>query len=184
MELAAAALKTIVSTIGSTAAAGAGAAAGAAGAGGLASTFASILQGAGSVASILGTLSAGADKAQSYKLAARDADLDAVQEEIKGTQRQNSIRRALLETLAERDIAFAASGIDIGTGTPAVARAEATRDAERQLSVDQESTRMRKVRLQEKAIELRRQGRQARVASYLTAFQQGAQGLTDIMERG
>jgi hypothetical protein len=144
---------------GLSAAAGAGSAG--AGAGGLfsaiggASTFASILSGGMTVASALQAQRAGKDQALGLEFQAQDAEVEGRQEMIAGMERRNSLRRALVDSIAEQDTAYAASGVDLSFGTPVVARQQASRSAERAMEIDQSTEDMRRARFGQKAGSLR-----------------------------
>lgn len=170
MEFAAAALTTIGSTVAEGAAAigtavtGAPAAFGApaipslfsaAGVGGSLSTVSSILSGGATVASVLMAGRAGEAQSKAYLTQADDADMSARVEQVQGLQRRNSIKAALVDAIGQRDVAGAASGVDITFGTPSIARSKAQTDGERALAIDQTSEDFNRSRLLERAANYR-----------------------------
>lgn len=191
MQFALAALTKIGAGLGiSTATAGAplnlaaAAGGGTAAAGGMGSLFGSILQGTATVAGAMSALRAGRAESASLLQQASDAEADAVTEQITGSERRNSLRAALLENIGERDVAYAASGVDMSFGTPAEARRAAVRDAERSMSMDLYTEQSRSARLRERAANLRRAARESRRGGFLRALGIGASGAADILERG
>jgi hypothetical protein len=155
MEFATAALSAIGIGGGSAAAGGAAAAAGAplnlvaAGSGG--SMFAGILQGGLGVLGAMGALRAGQAQADAYRSQAADTRLQVGQEDVNATLKETSMRKALIRSLGERDVAYAASGVDLSFGTPATARAAAIADASEAMSLERQNTDMRKSQLRAKA---------------------------------
>lgn len=175
MEFAAAALTTLASGGAGTAAAATT---------GFGSTVASILSGGATIASMLGSIAAGRAKADSYNVAAIDSEIQSTQELVKAQARENSIRRALIETLGERDVAAAASGVDAGFGTPAVARGEAIDDANRAISVSRADSDSERGRLLTQAKLYRRAAGDAGRVGLLTALGTGLGGLSSLAARG
>jgi hypothetical protein len=213
MEFAAAALATIASTIGgagssilgavglggATTAAGAvsggTAAAGAAAAGGGSSFLAAlglggsstamqILSGGLSIGSALMKAQSGHAQALQYQLAAGEAEMDIGAQEILGLERRNALTRALLETVGERDVAAAASGVDLSFGTPAIARDQARTDTERALKLDQGSEDFRKARLKERARNFRMMASEAKQGAMLEAAGIAAQAGLNLLRQG
>ncbi|BBF92466.1 hypothetical protein [Blastochloris tepida] len=142
---------------------------------GSASMWGSVLSGGATALSILANNQAADVKATSYEAMAGDAELDARIEEVKGLERRTSIKQALAEAIGARDVAAAASGVDLSFGTPRIAQKEAQRDAERALSADQYTEDLRKSRLAERAANYRmmagstRQGALAQSAAAVLA---------------
>ena len=116
--------------------------------------------------------------------AASDAELDANREEVDGVQRRNQIRRSLLEVIGQQDTAAAASGLDLSFGTPRRAREEASRDAERALSVDRDTTAFNRSRLLQRADNLRSRARMTRRGAALANAAEGVGAVASILRRG
>jgi hypothetical protein len=165
-----------VSTVG----AGAGLGATLAGAGSLLS---SILSGTATVAGMMGAQASAEESARTLTAQAMDARSEQDIERLRGGERRDSLRRALLQTLGERDVAAAASGVDLSFGTPAIARDEAERDAERALATDRSTEDLRVARLQERESEFLRAASSTKRAGRLKAFGLGAQGVASATRR-
>lgn len=194
MEFAAAALTTIAGS-GSLAGSslGSAAAAGAAGAGaggsllaslGSTSMWASILAGGATVASVLANQRAGQTQAFSYEMAANDAELETKIEEVQGIERRTSLKAALVQALGDRDVATAASGVDLSFGTPTVARSEAIKDTERALSSDQATEEFRVARLRERASNYRMMAAQSRGGTLAKSAGIALEGAGRVIRRG
>lgn len=201
MEVAAAALSAITSAfttaapvVGSEVAASAAAAAGqtvassaASGAGflsGSGSLISSIFQGTAGVLSAFGAMGQGASQSDAMNARATDADTEAQLETVKGGERRIGLRRALADALAERDVAAAASGVDLSFGTPALARDEALKEGERALTADQSTEDFRIARLRERAAELRRGAKEASRGGLIRAMGAGLTTGASIAKRG
>ena len=85
-------------------------------------------------ASAFGQIAGGFQENAVYKAQARQSELAAKAEELKGREQADKIRRALQATLASQNAAFAARGISGVSGTPvrlgSVSSNEAARDIE------------------------------------------------------
>ena len=190
MELAAAAfsgLSSAVSSIGTAATSlfsGGTAAAGTAAAVGGASPWLSALQlGLGGL-SALSTINAGNEKADQLLASAADADSAAVNERVTGTERRASLKRQAAESMAEKQAAYAAGGVDLSFGTPTIARAQDTRDAEHALAIDQGTEDQRVARNAERAAQFRAAASKAKSNSLMKAFLQGGETLLAVNRRG
>lgn len=148
------------------------------------STWATILQGGATVGSVLAAQRAGQADAWKLDMAARDAEIEIGVEEVKGLERRNSIKAALVEAIGERDVAAAASGLDLTFGTPALARREAQRDAERALGNDLATEEFRKARLRERAANYRIAAGQARSGALAKAAGLALTGAASMLRRG
>lgn len=153
---------------------------------GSASTWGTILSGGATALSIMSANEAADTKANSYEMMASDADLDARIEQVKGLERRTSIKQALLEAIGERDVAAAASGVDLSFGTPRIAQKEAQKEAERALSSDLSAEELRTSRLAERATSYRlqaasmRKGALLQTAAAVLAFAAGGSGKTSV----
>lgn len=171
--------------IGGAGVTGAGvASAGLLGALGSTSGWASILQGGATVGSVLAASRAGKEDARKLEFQALDAETEISVEEIKGLERRNSIKAALVEAIGERDVAAAASGVDLTFGTPVTARRQASEDAERAIGNDQATEDFRKSRLRERAANYRLAAAQRREGGLLKAVGLGLEGAAKFLRRG
>jgi hypothetical protein len=149
-----------------------------------ASNIFGILQGVTSIGSMFAERRAADQKAQSLNMEANSALADIPNEQIAGTERRNNLRRALLDTIGERDAATSASGLDISFGTPTIARQQATDDAERALAIDQGTEDQRVSRLRERSANLRIMAAQAKSAGKQNALLTGAKTALSLIGRG
>lgn len=202
MEFAVGALASVAKSIGGAIGfGGAGAAAGGAGAaaktGGLlatlgkASTWGSILSGGATVLSLMAqrqantSMMVGAEMdALNLEGQAEDTRIEIGQERVSGENRRNSIRRALLETIGDRDAAYAASGVDLSFGTPAVAREQAAASAERALGQDRDTQEINVSRLEQRAANLRTRAAFTRRSAQRTAGTNNLAMAAQILRRG
>lgn len=148
------------------------------------SSWLSLLQGGASALSVVSGLAAGEEKSASLEASARDAELQASQERLAGEQRQSSLRRAAADQMAERDAAYAASGIDLSFGTPQIAKEQDIADSSRALGIEQSNTEMMVARRQEQATEYRRASRSARRSATLKAIMSGVETGLSMNRRG
>lgn len=148
------------------------------------STWASILSGGATVASVLAMQQSGETKGFGLDMQADDAELSAKVEAVQGLDRRNSLKAALVQAVGERDVAAAASGVDLSFGTPSTARNQAIKDGERALDVDQASEDFRKQRLLERAGNLRLQAGQARSGALGAAAALALEGGAKLAKRG
>lgn len=148
------------------------------------SGWASILSGGATVASVLAMQEAGETKAWNYQMQADDAELQARVEQVQGLDRRNSLKAALVQAVGERDVAAAASGVDLSFGTPAIARSEAIKDGERALSTDQATEDFRRQRLLERAGNLRLMAGQARSGALASSAALALEGGAKLLRRG
>jgi hypothetical protein len=191
MEFAAAAVSAVAGAIGSATTAVTGAIGGVtsalglgSGAAGAGSLITGLLSGTATVAGMLGAQAAGKEQARSLTAQAADAATEQDIERLRGNERRDGLRRSLLQTLGERDVAAAASGIDLSFGTAAMARNEAERDAESALGLDQSTEDFRVARLKEREGEFLRSARSAKRAGTIKAMGLGLQGAASFGRRG
>jgi hypothetical protein len=176
---------TSLAGAGGTAAVAGTAATGTAAAAGIsASSIASILSGASTAFSVLHGIGASQEEATGYELAARDAVSEQADEHLLGLQRRNALKKDFIQAVGERDIAYAASGVDVSFGTPSVAREEAQRDFARASTIDLSTEQSRVARLQERAELLRLKANSTRRGGLLEAITTGLGGASDIFARG
>lgn len=148
------------------------------------STVFSILSGTATALSVMSTMRAGEAKAQSLELAAGDAETETRLEANKTIERKTSLRKALIETIGERDVAAAASGVDLSFGTPATARREAVTDTERALSLEDSGEEFRRARLLERSASYRRMAAESRSGGLGRAAALAFEGGARLFRRG
>ncbi|MDI1227356.1 MAG: hypothetical protein PSY14_06715 [bacterium] len=97
-------------------------------------------------------------KSSSLEMQAREQELQAQQELIKGKQDANDVLDNLVQTIAQQKLTFAANGIDPNFGTP-VSTYEATKEiAGRQMSVTRENATMNALSRRRQAAAFRAEG--------------------------
>lgn len=143
-----------------------------------------ILSGASSAVSILQTLRAGGQKSELADLQAMEAQTEGIGEQAAGAQRSARLKKELLRTLGENDVAFAASGVDLGYGAAADSRARSRDDAYGEIAIDRATTNARVAGFEARRISYERMSRRARSTSLLTAFGQGLEGVAKLARRG
>lgn len=107
---------------------------------GLSSPILSVLSGASSAVSVMQQLRSGEMTAENYELKAAEARAESAGAEAEHRTRARNIKRELLATLGENDVAFAGSGIDLSYGIAADRRAGDTKDAYGEIEVDRATT--------------------------------------------
>lgn len=179
MEVAATLFTSLASTFGAPAAA-ASTAASTAFSG---SSLMSILQGAATALSVVGGLRSAQAQADARTAQAADAAQEAAMEGTRGIERRTQITKRLVEDLGARDVAYAASGVDLSFGTPATARQSAVADANAALSTDVETENIRRNRLLSRSAQFRMMAEDASAAGTLKAVTGGVSMLADISRR-
>jgi hypothetical protein len=118
---------------------GAGAAAGAATAGVAATSGMSILSGIGTAFSALASIAQGSAAASAAKAQAKQEELQASAAYTSGVEAQAKLKKQLALTLDRQAVTFAASGVDLSSGSVERAKTMAVADAEHELEVSSNS---------------------------------------------
>ncbi|SEK37415.1 hypothetical protein SAMN04515666_101354 [Bosea lupini] len=142
------------------------------------------LQGVTGLLSIAAKNRASQEQKQANFDKAAEAEIDAQAEGVAGQARAVQLRKGLIDAMAERDVAAASGGLDLGFGSPVQAREDASNDAERALSLDALETSGRQQRLRTRSASYIRAGRAARAGGLLESLATGLGTLTDIGARG
>lgn len=165
---------------GGGAAAATGAAAGAAtGSGAL-----TLLQGAGSVFSAIATIGSGAAAAAQGESEKLQQDFAAKDEFIQGRETSAALKAELAKTISNQAVAFAAGGVNLGSVSVGTAKAQATKDAESELSINSNTALTRELQRKRAGRMAAMQGKAAAIGSYLGAGAGLAKFGMDVMERG
>lgn len=143
----------------------------------------SILQGTATALSVVGGLRAAQMQGDARDAQAADAAQEAAMEGTRGIERRTAIKQRLIQDLGARDVAYAASGVDLSFGTPATARQEAVADANAALSTDTETENIRRNRLLSRSAQFRMMADDARGAGTLKAITGGISMLADVSRR-
>lgn len=147
-------------------------------------SLATLLEGGATLLGAFSAIGAGEAQADRMELAARDAEAEIPLETLQGISRRASIKAELADAIGSQDVAYAASGVDLSFGTPAVARREAFREADYALTTDAGTQQVRTSRLAERAQSYRRMGRQARSRGYASALFGGLDYGATLLNRG
>lgn len=158
--------------------------AGAVGLSGGSSALFSALGGVGTLVSAMGAIREGDARATALEQQAADARVDAQQASLEGLQQRSSLKRQLVQALGERDVAYAASGVDLSFGTPAAAREQQEVDAERALSLSDANADLKRNRLLERASSYMSQAGEARRAGSIKAAGSVLSGAYAIGRKG
>lgn len=148
------------------------------------STALTVLQGGLTLAGALGSIAAGgaqanqlAGEAAQERIAARDA-------EIRGQEESARLKRELLDTVSKQSVAYAASGVDLGSGSVRRARRLASEDAERELGFVQNDALRASLSHQHNARMLTRRGRAARHGSVFRGLAGVGEFAAGVAQRG
>lgn len=163
------------------AAAATGAAAGAATAGSGALT---LLQGAGTVFSALTTIGSGAAAAVQGQSEQMQQDFAAKDEFIQGRETSAALKSELAKTIGNQAVAFAAGGVDLGSVSVGTAKAQATKDAESELSISSNEALIREMQRRRAGRMAAAQGNAAFTGSLFAAGGKLANFGADLAERG
>jgi len=146
----------------------AGAATAAAGAGtGLAS-----LSGIGSVFSAVASIGSGIAGMASASAEAKQHEFAARDEFIAGRETSAALKKELADTIANNAVAFAGGGVDLGSVSVETAKAQARKDAEAELSLNDASAATRMMARRRAARNSRARGAWGMVTSIATAGQE------------
>lgn len=152
--------------------------------GATASTAASILSGGATVLSVVNAGRAADAKSMALEAQADDAVTQSRIATLQGIDRQNSLKAAMVDRIGTRDVATAASGVDLSFGTAAIARRQEISDTERALAIDNDTTNLQVTRLSERAANYRIQARQASAGGLATAASLALEGGAKLLRRG
>lgn len=142
------------------------------------------LQAASGLVGLMGSVRAGQAQAEGLRNQAADARLDARLEQVDSVRRQTSLRRQLTAALGERDVAYAASGVDLSFGTPATARRQVILEGQNAIMEDQLTSDARQARSRQKAFALEASADDAEAAGWIKGVGLGLGTAADIFKRG
>lgn len=142
------------------------------------------LQGLTTAISALATIGSGLSGAAESRQLADQAELQDGQEQVQAAQRQAQMKRSLLEVLGNNDVTFAAAGIDISSGIAQSARADASKRASQELSIDRQDTDFRRALHRMRAQGYRRRAGAQIGGSLLGALGQAGDFAIQRFERG
>ncbi|WP_156899387.1 hypothetical protein [Pleomorphomonas koreensis] len=160
---------------GATAAGAAGTAVGTAvGVGGAAAgtgiSLSSILSGTASLLSVVAGMAGANADAEALEQQAREADMEQQTEGVKGRANQLAIKREMMDAVGQRDVAAAASGVDLSFGTAAEVRKDAFREADQALTSNTFTTMSNQSQYEQRAATYRKRAKQVKSAGIMNAL--------------
>lgn len=144
----------------------------------------SILQGtltAFSAASSIGQGIAARDAARMEELGAA---AQASRDKIAADDEAMRINRALAEVIGEQSVAYAAAGIELGSGTPVQARQEARRRANEDLNINRSNRNAKVAQWNQRALAARSRGQNAFLTGLMNAGADLASYGLNLVNRG
>lgn len=161
-----AAAGTAATAVGATAAAGATAT----GIAGTGITLSQILTGGASLLSVFAGMAGANAEAAALEQQAREADMEQQTEGVKGKANQLAIKREMMDAVGQRDVAAAASGVDLSFGTAAEVRKDAFREADQALTSNTFTTMSNQSQLEQRAASYRKRAKQVKSAGIMNAL--------------
>ncbi|MER8380712.1 hypothetical protein [Mesorhizobium sp. M1399] len=156
----------------------------AAGAATVGSTALTLMQGAGTVFSALTAIGSGAAAQAQGESEALQQKFAAKDEFIQGRETSAALKAELAKTLGNQAVAFAGGGVDLGSVSVGVAKRQATKDAETELSINANEMLSRSLARQRAARMAAMRGRAAGIGSLFEAGAGIAKFGMDVAERG
>lgn len=148
------------------------------------SLMTSILQGTLTAFSAASAIGQGIAARSEGEVEAAGAAAQASREKIAADDEAVRINRALAEVIGEQSIAYAAAGIELGSGTPARAREEAKRRANEDLNINRSNRNAKVAAWNQRAFAARSRGEMAQRTGALNAGAALAQYGLDVANRG
>ncbi|MBX3580068.1 MAG: hypothetical protein KF723_22930 [Rhizobiaceae bacterium] len=164
--------------LGGVAAVGAGAAVASAASAG--AVISAVLGGLATVAGVVATIASANQEAETQELAALDAVQEQSFESLQGIERRSSLKKAAAQAIAEQDVAYAGSGVDLSFGTAAQARKEAYREVDTGITTDSGTQMSRQARLSERAANYKNMAKRTKQIGIIKGVAQGISGLAGI----
>lgn len=146
-------------------------------------SLSSLLQGTATVLGMVQSINAGKADEEAANAAADDAAREIPLETLQGITRRTALKKEMMDSVGQQDVAYAASGVDLSFGTPSRARSEAFRQADLGLTSDVGTEQTRIGRLQEREAEYRKRARRARQSGLFNAAIIGVKGATSTADR-
>jgi hypothetical protein len=130
-------------------------------------TVGSILSGVSTAASVFGQISGGGQQAAIAKAQAQQYELAAKQEELRGREQADNIRRSLQSSLASQRAIFGARGISLNSGTPRILSAESSNAASRDIDTARFNAGQSAFALRSQGAQARIEGKAAKMGGYM-----------------
>lgn len=133
------------------------------------SSFGSLIGTGLTAASAFGSIMGGGQEAAMYKAQAKQSELSAKQEELKGRLQADKIRNSLLATLASQRAAFSARGISLGSGTPVNLASQSYNEASKDIELAQFGAGMASAAELAQADQYKMAGKSSKIKGYTNA---------------
>lgn len=150
----------------------------------LASSTLSILQGITTGASMLSSVVGGLSSFASSREQGMAAELSGEQSVLESEQRVLRLRRDMLKKQGDAKVAFAASGVDISSGTARAIDDDLTSQVDYETSIERANQNARRASAKARAAGYRRRGTTALITSGLKAAGAGADYGISQLRRG
>lgn len=147
-------------------------------------SLSTILQGTATVLGLVSSVAAGNAEAEKYNMEATDTERQKPLETLQGIKRRSSIKRELAGAVGAINTAYAASGVDLSTGTAASARKAAFRDADLALTTEGSTEEVADARLTERAANYRRSAKIAKRMGVIQGLTGAIGNVGSIIGRG
>ncbi|MCZ4073542.1 hypothetical protein [Agrobacterium sp. LMR679] len=145
-------------------------------------SLSSLLQGTATVLGMVQSINAGNADAEALNAAADDAAREVPLETLQGITRRTALKKEAMDSIAQQDVAYAASGVDLSFGTPMQARKDAFRQLDLGITSDVGTEQTRIGRLQEREAEYRKRASRAKRSAMFDAAMIGFKGATSIAD--
>ena len=142
----------------------------------------SVLQGVATAGSMLSTVMGGLSSFGEARTNARLSDLQAESERLAGEEKSLRIRRDLVQKIGANRVAFAGSGVTLGSGASIEAGLEG--DAAFELGMEKQNARIRELSSRMKADRYRSQATTSLIGTAGKVIGQGANFGLDLAQRG
>lgn len=146
-------------------------------------SLSSLLQGTATVFGVVNSINAGNADAEAANLAADDAAREVPLETLQGITRRTALKKEVMDSVGQQDVAYAASGVDLSFGTPMQARKDAFRQVDLGITSDIGTEQTRVGRLLEREANYRKRAKRAKAAGFADALTIGAKGASSISDR-
>jgi len=161
---------------------GGGAAAGAVATG--ASSGLTLLQGLATTVGVISQIGAGIAQGNELKAQAMEQQFQSREEFIRGKETDAALKLELAKTIGNQTVAFAAGGVDLGSVSAVKAKAQATQDAERELSINSAESLSRSLARKRAAANLRAKASSAVMQGVLGGLETGIDFGINVANRG
>lgn len=133
-------------------------------------SLSSILTGTASLLSVISGMAGASADAEALNQQAREADMEQQTAAVKGKANQLAIKREMMDAVGQRDVAAAASGVDLSFGTAAQVRKEAFREADQALDSNSLTTMSTMSQYEQRAATYRKRAKQVKSAGIMNAL--------------